>query len=100
MKRVITLITFTRKNVTLAVVGVHTYDKLILTDRYDNNVYMYDNIDQCVTRAVVQDDIIKEPTSVCVGPAGYRFTKGLPQNLNLRTNLKLEYYIKSLNYIQ
>ena len=31
---------------------------------------------------------------------GYRFTKGLTQNLNLRTNLKLEYNIKSLNYIQ
>ena len=33
------------------------------------------------------------------GP-GYRFTKGLTQNLNLRTHLKLEYYIKSLIYIQ
>ena len=32
--------------------------------------------------------------------AGYRFTKGLTQNLNLRTNLKLKYNIKSLNYIQ
>ena len=32
--------------------------------------------------------------------SGYRFTKGLPQNLNLRTNLKLEYYIKPLIYIQ
>jgi len=31
---------------------------------------------------------------------GYRFTKGVTQNLNLRTNLKLEYNIKSLNYIQ
>ena len=31
---------------------------------------------------------------------GYRFTKGLSQNLNLRTNLKLEYYIKPLIYIQ
>ena len=31
---------------------------------------------------------------------GYRFTKGLTQNLNLRTNLKLKYNIKSLNYIQ
>ena len=31
---------------------------------------------------------------------GYRFTKGLTQNLNLHTNLKLEYNIKSLNYIQ
>jgi len=30
----------------------------------------------------------------------YRFTKGLTQNLNLSTNLKLEYNIKSLNYIQ
>jgi len=26
--------------------------------------------------------------------------KGLTQNLNLRTNLKLKYNIKSLNYIQ
>ena len=31
---------------------------------------------------------------------GYRFPKGLTQNLNLRTNLKLEYNTKSLNYIQ
>jgi len=30
----------------------------------------------------------------------YHFTKGLTQNLNLPTNLKLEYNIKSLNYIQ
>jgi len=29
-----------------------------------------------------------------------RFTKGLTQNLNLRTNLKLAYNIKSLNYVQ
>ena len=28
------------------------------------------------------------------------FTKGLTQNLNLRNNIKLEYNIKSLNYIQ
>jgi len=34
------------------------------------------------------------------GPPGYRFTKGLTQNLNLRTNLKLKYNIKSLNYNQ
>ena len=31
---------------------------------------------------------------------GYQFTKGLTQIFNLRTNLKLEYYIKSLNYTQ
>jgi len=31
---------------------------------------------------------------------GYRYTKGLTQNVNLRTNLKLEYNIKYLNYIQ
>jgi len=31
---------------------------------------------------------------------GYRFTKGVTQYLNLRTHLKLEYNIKSLNYIQ
>jgi len=30
----------------------------------------------------------------------YRFSKGLWQNLNLRTHLKLEYNKKSLNYIQ
>ena len=30
----------------------------------------------------------------------YRFTKGLRQNLNLPTNLNLEYNKKSLNYIQ
>jgi len=28
--------------------------------------------------------------------SGYRFTKGLTQNLNLRTPLKLEYNIKKL----
>ena len=33
------------------------------------------------------------------GP-GYRFTKGLTQNLNLRRHFKLEYNVKSLNYIQ
>ena len=32
--------------------------------------------------------------------SGYRFTKELTQNLNLRKNIKLEYNIKSLNYIQ
>ena len=32
--------------------------------------------------------------------AGYCFTEGLTQNLNLRTHFKLEYNIKSLNYIQ
>jgi len=31
---------------------------------------------------------------------GYRFTKGLTPDLNLHTNLKLEYNKKSLNYIQ
>jgi len=31
---------------------------------------------------------------------GYRFTKGLTQNLNLCSHLKLEYNIKSLIYIQ
>ena len=31
---------------------------------------------------------------------GYRCTKGLTQNLNLRTNLKLQYILKSLNYVQ
>jgi len=35
-----------------------------------------------------------------VWSSGYRFTKGLTQNLNLRTNLKLEYNKKSHNYIQ
>ena len=33
-------------------------------------------------------------------PPGNRFTKGLMQNLNLLTHLKLKYNIKSLNYIQ
>ena len=37
---------------------------------------------------------------VYTNPSGYRFTKGLAQNLNLRTNLKLEYTIKSLNNTQ
>jgi len=31
---------------------------------------------------------------------GTIFTKELMQNLKLHTNLKLEYYMKSLNYIQ
>ena len=34
------------------------------------------------------------------GKPGYRFTKGLTQNLNLRMNLKLEYNKKYHNYIQ
>ena len=38
-------------------------------------------------------------TQLCQSPV-YRFTKGLTQNLNLRTNLKLEYNIKSFHYIQ
>ena len=37
---------------------------------------------------------------MCAKAPGYRFTKGLTQNLNLRTNLKLKYNIKSLKYIQ
>ena len=38
---------------------------------------------------------------VCDPGPGYRFTiKGLTINLNLRTNLNLEYNIKSLTYIQ
>jgi len=37
---------------------------------------------------------------VMITTSGYRFTKGLAQNLNLRTHLKLEYNIKSLNNIQ
>ena len=41
---------------------------------------------------------IKFSTNTFSDP-GYRFTKGLTQNLNLRTHLKLEYNIKSLNYI-
>jgi len=32
--------------------------------------------------------------------SGYRFNIALTQNLNLHTNIKLEYYIKSLIYIQ
>ena len=30
----------------------------------------------------------------------YRYTKGLTKNLNLRTNVKIEFNIKSRNYIQ
>jgi len=40
--------------------------------------------------------IAKEPVAITM----VRCTKGLTQNLNLRTNLKLEYNIKSLNYIR
>ena len=62
----------------------------------------------CFTLANIQWDLvplfthIKQNefyTPLTVQP-GYRFTKGLAQNLNLRTNLKLEYTIKSLNNIQ
>jgi len=44
-------------------------------------------------------DVIGSYLLGCYLP-GYRFTKGLAQNLNLRTHLKLEYTIKSLNNIQ
>ena len=40
------------------------------------------------------------PGSLVTQVPDYHFTKGLTQNLNLRTYLKLEYNITSLNYIQ
>ena len=43
-------------------------DKLILTDRNDHAVFMYDNTDTCVTQTVVKDGRIKEPKGVCAGP--------------------------------
>ena len=49
-------------------VYVRNTDKLILTDRNDHAVFMYDNTDTCVTQTVVKDGRIKEPKGVCAGP--------------------------------
>ena len=44
--------------------------------------------------------ILTTTSALNVETSGYNFTKWLTQNLNLRTHLKLEYNIISLNYIQ
>ena len=42
---------------------------IALTDRYNQTVYLYENIDECLmTRIVVKDKRIREPTGVCPGP--------------------------------
>ena len=44
-------------------------DIMVLTDRLDNTVYMYDNKKgRCELRCAVKDELIKEPTGVCQGP--------------------------------
>ena len=53
-----------------------------------------------VLHVIVRSAMGISPTISCLLYTGYRFTKGLTQNLNLRTHLKLKYNIKSLNYIQ
>lgn len=41
---------------------------LVLTDRYDHAVHLYDVMDNFVTRRVVKDDAIREPLGVCTSP--------------------------------
>jgi WD40 repeat protein len=45
---------------------IRSSDKVVLTDRYDHTVYIYDV--KTDTRVVVKDDQIKEPRGVAVGP--------------------------------
>jgi len=47
---------------------IRSKDKLVLTDRRDSTIYVYDNKNTCVTRTVVKDESIQEPRAVCVGP--------------------------------
>ncbi|XP_045202663.2 uncharacterized protein LOC123556125 [Mercenaria mercenaria] len=46
---------------------IRNSDKVVLTDRYEHTVYIFDI--KSNTRVVVKDDQIKEPRSVAVGPA-------------------------------
>ncbi|XP_060556732.1 uncharacterized protein LOC132717315 [Ruditapes philippinarum] len=51
---------------TSACTYIRSSDKVVLTDRYDHTVYIYDV--KTNTRVVVKDDQIKEPRGVTVGP--------------------------------
>ena len=51
-------------------------------------------------RRISSEHMISTPYWIYSRSPGYRFTKGLTQNLNLRTNFQLEYNKKSHNYIQ
>jgi WD40 repeat protein len=62
-------ITFPKKKYpigTSACTYIRSSDKLVLTDRYDHTVYIYDV--KTNTRVVVKDDQIQEPRGVAVGP--------------------------------
>jgi DNA-binding beta-propeller fold protein YncE len=45
---------------------IRSSDKVVLTDRYEHTVYIYDI--ETDTRIVVKDDQIQEPCGVAVGP--------------------------------
>ncbi|XP_060585810.1 uncharacterized protein LOC132741615 [Ruditapes philippinarum] len=51
---------------TSACTYIRSSDKVVLTDRYEHTVYIYDV--KTNTRVVVKDDQIKEPRGVAVGP--------------------------------
>ncbi|XP_053403321.1 uncharacterized protein LOC128558378 [Mercenaria mercenaria] len=46
---------------------IRNSDKVVLTDRYEHSIYIYDIKNK--TRVVVKDDQIKEPRGVAVGPS-------------------------------
>ncbi|XP_053392209.1 uncharacterized protein LOC128554897 [Mercenaria mercenaria] len=52
---------------TSAYTYIRNSDKVVLTDRYEHTVYIYDITSN--TKVVVNDDQIKEPRSVAVGPS-------------------------------
>ncbi|XP_045201733.2 E3 ubiquitin-protein ligase TRIM9-like [Mercenaria mercenaria] len=52
---------------TSACTYIRNSDKVVLTDRYEHTVYIYDI--KSNTRVVVKDDQIKEPWGVAVGPS-------------------------------
>ncbi|XP_053404875.1 uncharacterized protein LOC128558731 [Mercenaria mercenaria] len=54
---------------TSACTYIRNSDKVILTDRYEHTVYIYDI--KSNTRVVVKDDQIKEPKGVTLGPSIY-----------------------------
>jgi len=52
---------------------VHNNDTLVLTDKSNHTVYMYDNKETCIVRTMVKDERIEIPRGVCVGPSGSIF---------------------------
>ncbi|XP_053392215.1 uncharacterized protein LOC128554906 [Mercenaria mercenaria] len=54
---------------TSACTYIRNRDKVVLTDRYEHAVYIYDIKSKSSTRVVVKDDQINEPCGVAVGPS-------------------------------